>query len=235
MYWPPDHDEIRFLAQVDRNDVVWDFSIATDSWATNDDPHDTWPADLEADIRHLFRATWKDSRASAPSTRAYLRLHDSDSSIDLQNGRRIADCDRPDFQEPPRKPFKRSGRTKKRRRPSELIRRGDSVQSVKDVFGVDDDPQKIGSRSHYDWPDRGIRIVLEKSKVIEVICYEPFPDTIQGIWIGANAWEVDQELGRAESEACFASGRIWHYPVGRRSKVVVTFDKKDRVKSIGVV
>ena len=228
MYWPPDDDVIDFQAQADHTEVEWDFSIPTAQWRLASDPVDELPEGLYEDIRHLFRTAWKNV-AAAPKTRAYFRFHDSSRSVDLRNGREIDDRDRPDYQEPQRKAFATGGRsTRRNRQNGELIRRGDPLAKVKKAYrrSKDPDPEK----SQYYWPDRGIRIEIRNGKVDFIVYFSPFPDSICGIWIGANAWEVDEILGRAKAESFLSPGRLWQHDVD--GFMSIGFDEQDRVLTI---
>ena len=234
MFWPPDHDAINFLVQEDHRDAEWDFTIPTEHWQIPSDPEDDFPSRLLADIRSFFRATWKDVCQQYDSdARAYLRLHEDDGAIDLRNGRRINDRDRADYVPPDRRPFKRTGRsTKRKRRNGEVIRRGDSLARVKKKFAVTEepDPKRARGQSQYYWPDRGMRIEFKNKRVYHIVYFDRFPEMICGIWIGAHAWEVHELLGIAEDEGYFSTGRIWQYDV--KGFMAVGFDKKDRVRSI---
>ena len=234
MFWPPDHDVIHFRAEADNRDVDWDFSIPTNHWRLATDSSDEFPDELYAEIKHLFRAAWKEARAKAVGLRAYLRFHDSTSSIDLNTGREIWDRDRPDYVEPERKPFDKKGRsTKKSPRNVELVRRGDPLSKIKKAYGVSEDPvpMPFAEKSQYSWPEQGIRMEIEKGKLLFVVYFDPFPDCICGIWIGAHAWEVDEILGRARAESFSSTGRLWQYDVD--GFLSVGFDRDDRVRSIG--
>ena len=229
MFWPPDHDGLHFLVQADKTDIDWDFSIPTAAWRQPTDAADEVPSGLEADIRHLFRTKWKEVSASSPDTRAYLRLHDSPYSVDLRNGRCIDDRDRPDYKEPHRQTVKKRGRsTKRKRRNGELIRRDDALSRVKKAYQLKQDPD--ATLSQYYWPDRGIRIQIQNGKVYLVVYFDPFPDSVAGIWIGAHAWEVEEILGRAKAEHFTSTGRLWQYDVD--GFMSVSFDRKDRVDGI---
>jgi hypothetical protein len=86
MFWPPDHDAIHFLVQADKRDVRdvdWDFSIPTADWRLATDRRDDVPKGLYADVKYLFRKVWRETSTRPPGPRAYLRLHESSSSIDL--------------------------------------------------------------------------------------------------------------------------------------------------------
>jgi hypothetical protein len=169
MFWPPDHDVIHFRAEADNRDVGWDFSIPTYHWRLATDSSDEFPDELYAEIKHLFRAAWKEARAKAVGLRAYLRFHDSTSSIDLNTGREIWDRDRPDYVEPERKPFDKKGRsTKKSPRNVELVRRGDPLSKIKKAYGVSEDPvpMPFAEKSQYSWPEQGIRMEIEKGKLL---------------------------------------------------------------------
>ena len=80
--------------------------------------------------------------------------------------------------------------------------------------------------------DRGMRIEFKSGKVYHIVYFDPFPDMICGIWIGAHAWEVHDLLGTARDEGYFSTGRIWQYDT--RGFLAVGFDKKDRVRSISL-
>ena len=233
MFWPPDHDAIHFLASVDRKETSWDFDIPTKQWTVAGDPDDRWPSDLLMDVRHLFRSVWKDVAASSNDTRAYLRLHEDDTGIDLKNGRQVADRDRPDHIEPDRIPFTRTGEsTRNRSRDGERFRLGDTLAQVQRACGVDAPPdEKRRGVTQYYWPDRGMRIEFEKDRVALVVYFAPFAQKIGGAWIGAHAWEIHDRLGPANREFMTSRGRIWHYDVD--GTLVVSFDRKDRVSSIG--
>lgn len=229
MHWPPDDDAIHFQAQADHAEVTWDFSIPTAQWQLPTDPDEDDPEGLYEEVQHLFRTAWKEARSKGSKTRAYLRFHDSSWSVDLHNGHEINDRDRPDYQEPARQPFSRTGRSsKKNLRNGELIRRGHPVSKVKTAYGIAEDPDP--KKSEYSWPDRGIRIEIREGKVHFAVYFPPFPDCICGIWIGAHAWEVDEILGRAMSESFFSTGRLWQYDVD--GFMSVSFDRQDRVTSI---
>ncbi len=234
MFWPPDHHAINFLVHADRQATEWDFTIPTAGWQIASDPEGDFPSRLLADIRSFFRATWKDVCQKLDSDiRAYLRLHEDDGAVDLRNGRRIKDCDRADYVPPERRPFKKTGRSTKRKRQNcEIIRRGDTVAKVKRKFNAteDPDPKRGLGQSQYYWPDRGMRAEITNGKVNHIVYFDPFPDTICGIWIGAHAWEVHDILGAAKEEAYFSAGRIWQYDV--KGWMTVGFDKNDRVRSI---
>lgn len=229
MFWPPDHDEIGFLVQSDgRDSLAWDFALPTAHWRIASDPKVDFPTTLLADVRAFFRATWKEVRkATGTNARAYLRLHEDNSAIDLTNGRRINDCDRPNYSIPDRKSFKKRGRPATlKRRNGELIRRGDRLSKVKKAYHISDDPDGID----YYWPERGIRIGVQRGVVNLVAYFAPFPDAICGIWIGARASEVDKILGRAKREF-FQPHRLWHYDLD--GFMSVGFDRNDRVDFIG--
>ena len=232
MFWPPDHDRINFLVRADcsvASEAGWDFTIPTSHWQIAGDPEDDFPPKLLADIRSFFRSIWKEiCLEDDPDTRAYLRLHEDQSAIDLRNGRRIEDRDRPDYVEPARMPLKKSGRsTKRRRRDGELIRRGDSLSQVKKAYKISQDPDG----NQYHWPDRGIRIQMRRGKVHLVVYFDPFPGSVGGIWIGAHAWEVEEILGRAKAEFSNKTGRLWQYDVD--GFMSVGLDRGDRVEFIG--
>jgi hypothetical protein len=234
MFWPPDHDAIHFRAQADKRDVDWNFSVPTDHWKLPTDSSDEFPHELYPEIKHLFRAAWKEASAKHRGPRGYLRFHDSISSVDLNTGREIWDRDRPDYVEPERKPFRREGRsTKKSSRNGERVRRGDPLSKIKKAYGVSEDPvpKPFTEESEYRWPDRGIRIEIAKDKLLAIVYFDPFPDCIGGIWIGAHAWEVDRILGRAKAESFSSSGRLWQYDVD--GFMSVGFDRQDRVRWIG--
>lgn len=234
MFWPPDHDAIHFLALADGEEPEWDYSIPTAHWRLKGDPADLPDSlydELHDDIRHLFRSTWKEVNSIAPESRAYLRLHDSTWSIDLRNGRQIMDVDRADYREPPRRPFRKGGRsTKRKRRNGELVRRSDPLEKVKRAYGITEDPDTKNLFPGYHWPKRGIRMEFERGNVRFIVYFDPFPDRICGIWIGAHAWEVDEILGRAKSETFTGTGRLWQYDVD--GFMSVDFDEQDRVRSI---
>src|SRR5262249_21177769 len=131
MFWPPDHDALRFRAQADKRDANWDFSIPTDHWKLATDSNGAFPEELYPEIKHLFRTAWKEASAKVRSPRGYLRFHDSTSSVDLSTGREIWDRDRPDRVEPERRPFSKEGSsTRKSSRNGELVRRGDPLSTV---------------------------------------------------------------------------------------------------------
>src|SRR5206468_3284403 len=109
MFWPPDHDAIHFRAEADKRDADWNFSIPTNHWKLSTDSSDEFPEELYPEIKHLFRAAWKEASAKVRGPRGYLRFHDSTSSIDLNTGRVIGDRVRPDYVEPERRPFSREG------------------------------------------------------------------------------------------------------------------------------
>lgn len=230
MFWPPDHDAIRFRARADKRDGDWGFSIPTEHWRLAADPSDEFPDELYPEIKHLFRAAWKEASAKLPGPLCYFRFHDSTSSVDLNTGREIWDRDRPDYVEPERRPFSREGRsTRKNARNGELVRRGDPLSAVKKAYKTTEEPDP--ERSQFFWPERGIRIEIEDGKVHLLVYFDPFADCICGIWIGAHAWEVDQVLGRAKAESFFSTGRLWQYDVD--GFMSVGFDRQDRVRSIG--
>jgi hypothetical protein len=230
MFWPPDHDAIHFRGEADKRDANWNYSIPTEHWQLPTDPSDEIPDDLYPDIKHFFRAAWKEAIAKAPGPRGYLRFHDSISSVDLKTGREILDRDRPDYVEPERRPFSREGRsTKKSSRNGELVRRGDPLSAVKRAYKITEEPDP--ERSQYFWRERGLRIEIRDGKVHLLVYFDPFPDCVCGIWIGAYAWEVDQILGRAKAESFLSTGRLWHYDVD--GFMSVGFDRQDRVQSIG--
>lgn len=230
MFWPPDDDAIHFRGQADNRDGDWSHSIPTAHWQLATDSRDEFPKDLYPEIKHLFRAAWKEARKKAPGTRAYLRFHDSASSVELNTGREIWDRDRPDNVEPKRRPFSREGRsTKKTTRNGELVRRGDPLSAVKKAYKTTEEPDP--ELSQYYWPERGLRIEIKRGKVHLLVYFDPFPDCICGIWIGAHAWEVDEILGRAKAETFFSTGRLWQYDVN--GFMSVGFDRRDRVRSIG--
>ena len=230
MFWPPDHDSLHFRAQADKRDTEWSFSIPTDYWRLATDPVDDLPEELYREIKHLFRAAWKEASAKVPGPRAYLRFHDSTSSVDLNTGREISDRDRPNYVEPARRPFSKQGHsTKKRSRNGEIVRRGDPLSAVKKAYNTIEEPDP--ERSQYFWPERGIRIEIKNGRVHFAVYFDPFPDCVCGIWIGAYAWEVDEILGRAKAESFFSTGRLWQYDVD--GFMSVGFDHRDRVSSIG--
>jgi hypothetical protein len=230
MFWPPDHDAIHFLAQADKRDADWSFTIPTDHWRLATDEADELPDELYPEIKHLFRTAWKEASAKAPGPRAYLRFHDSRSAVDLNTGREIWDRERPDYVEPERKAFNREGRsTKKSSRNGELVRRGDPLSAVKKAYKITEEPDP--AQSQYYWPERGMRIEIKEGKVHLLVYFDPFPDCICGIWIGAHAWEVDGILGRAKAESLFSTGKFWQYDVD--GFMSVEFDRDDRVRSIG--
>jgi hypothetical protein len=172
---------------------------------------------------------WKKASAKAQGPRAYLRLHDSLSSVDLSTGREIRDRDRPNYVEPDRRPFSKDSRsTKRSSRNGELIRRGDSLAAVKKAYKITQEPDP--ERYQYSWPERGIRIEIKNGKVHFVVYFAPFPDCICGIWIGARAWEVDGILGHAKAESFISTGRLWQYDVD--GFMSVGFDREDHVRTI---
>jgi hypothetical protein len=229
MFWPPDHDAIHFLAQVDRQEADWDFSIPTEHWRLASDPDGEFPEGLYDDIKHLFRTAWREARGTGQGTRAYLRMHDSLWSVDLATGREVWDRDRPDYVEPDRRPFSRGGRpTRRSSRNGELVRRGDPLSAVKRAYRTAEEPDP--ARSQYLWPERGIRIEIKNGRVQLIVYFKPFMDCVCGIWIGAHAWEVDDILGRAKAESFHSTGRIWQYDVD--GFLSVGFDRGDRVVSI---
>jgi hypothetical protein len=63
-----------------------------------------------------------------------------------------------------------------------------------------------------------------------VVYFDPFPDCVAGIWIGAHAWEVEEILSRAKAEHFTSTGRVWQYDVD--GFMSVSFDRKDRVDGI---
>jgi hypothetical protein len=228
MYWPPE-DALHFLMRANRQDVDKDFSIPAAHWRLTTDKTDV-PPGLHADIQFLFRKVWKETNVKTPGPRAYLRLHDSTWSVDLQSGREIDDRDRPDYLEPKRKPFNKDRpSTKSRPRNGELIRRGDALAKVKRAYKTQAEPDP--QQSQYFWPEQGIRIEIKRGKVYFVAYFDPFPGCICGIWIGAHAWEVDEILGRPKDESFFSSGRLWQYDVN--GFMSVGFDDQDRVRVIG--
>jgi hypothetical protein len=244
MSWPPE-GKISFLVQADPNpiEVEWDLSISPKDWPLKSGSGDRVPSRLYADIVDLVRSVWKEIGATAPGTKAYLRLHDSIHSTDLRTGRKIDDRGRPDFKESARCPVKKVGRsTRKNRCDGELIRRGDSLAKVKRAFKTKETPNDLpDSRlSQYYWPERGMRIAFEKDSVNSVVYFAPFSDAVCSIWIGAHAWEVEEILGRANHEAwtsvyddkggMIGRQRSWVYDVD--GHLCVAFDRTDRVRSI---
>ncbi|MCE9524790.1 MAG: hypothetical protein K8R36_01900 [Planctomycetales bacterium] len=230
MFWPPDDDAIHFRAEADKRDAEWKFLIPTDHWKLSTDSSDELPEELFREIKHLFRAAWKEANAKIRGPRGYLRFHDSTSCIDLNTGREIWDRDRPDYVEPGRRPFSREGHsTKKSRRNGELVHRGDPLSAVKKAYKTTEEPDT--ERSQYFWPECGIRIEIRDGKVRLLVYFDPFPDCVCGIWIGAHAWEVDQILGRAKAESFISTGRLWQYDLD--GFMSVGFDPQDRVRSIG--
>ena len=233
MFWPPDHDEINFLVQADWQPTEWDFAIPTSHWRLPHDRDDDAPSDLLADIRSFFRATWRQIRTQHSSdARAYLRLHEEESSIDLRNGRRINDCDRPAYTEPSRVPFNQRRRsTRKKRRNGELVRRGDSLSKLKRAYKISEGPEE----GQYYWADQGVRIEIRKGRIDHIFYFDPFHHSICGIWIGAHAWEADEILGRAKTECWVGpigkATRLWQYDCD--GFMSVGFDMDDTVKFIG--
>tara|TARA_R110002073_G_scaffold27840_2_gene89077 strand:+ start:14100 stop:14795 length:696 start_codon:yes stop_codon:yes gene_type:complete len=189
------------------------------------------PSELAALIE-AFIAVHLEHDVETYAERAYLRLHENDAAMDLRNGRQVNDRDRTDYVAPNRIPFKKTKvSTKRKRRDGEVIRRGTSLAKVKRVYGVTNDPDpKVQGKSQYYWPERGMRIGFKNEKVISVIYFAPFPDLVGGIWVGAQAWEVDALLGTAKDEGYFSTGRVWQYDV--KGFMAVGFDKQDRVRSI---
>ena len=98
---------------------------------------------------------------------------------------------------------------------------------------MSEDPVLIpfAEKSQYNWPERGVRIEIEKGNLLFIAYFDPFPDCVCGIWIGAHAWEVDEILGRAKAESFSSTGRLWQYDVD--GFMSVGFDREDRVRSIG--
>ena len=109
------------------------------------------------------------------------------------------------------------------------MRRGDPLSTVKKAYKITEEPD--AERSQYFWPERGLRIEIKDGKVHLLVYFDPFPDCVCGIWIGAHAWEVDEVLGRAKAESFFSTGRLWQYDAD--GFMSVGFDKQDRVRSIG--
>ena len=228
LFWPPEQEAILILVQAGKEVVDLQFSIPKTQWRIPTDPANSDPPKLYADILHLFRSVWKDVGIDLPDTRAYLRLHDDCSSVDLRDGKKIDDDDRRDFVAPKRKKFStQSPSTRQDRKDGELIRRGDSLEQVKIAFNETTDPKR--GDNGYAWPQRGIRIVFQKKVVAYVVYFGPFSGTIGGIWIGAHAWEVEEILGIAPQEALLPQ-RLWRFNVD--GFMNVSFDKKDRVQTI---
>src|SRR5262245_6961773 len=61
MFWPPDDDAIQFRGEADKREVDWSHSIPTAHWQLPTDSRDEFPEDFYPEIKHLFRAAWKEA------------------------------------------------------------------------------------------------------------------------------------------------------------------------------
>lgn len=231
MQWPAKGESIDFLASANKSEIAWEFSIPAFEWHLVSDPPDDLPDGIHGDVRHFFAEVWKEISSKAPNSHMFFRLHDSGYSVDLLTGVQVVDYERADHVEPKRKPFAiMKGSPKPSNENGELIRRGDSLQKVKEAYKITEEPNPGPRFSQYDWQSKGIRINIENDEVAFVSYLNTFNACICGIWIGAHAHEVDQILGRAKHEFQYAD-RLWHYDID--GFMSVGFDENDCVDFIG--
>jgi hypothetical protein len=230
LFWPPDLEAIEIMVRCGGHNPDQTLTIPVSHWRLPTDPVHRDPPDLYADIIFVCRAVWKDISKEVLDIRAYLRMHDSDYSVDLRNGRKIDDRDRPDLQKPARKtvaPQRRS--TQKERPDGDLIRSGDPVDKISQIYKESGVTTPKHPGDHWSCPSRGIRWFVGGKKVTTTVYFKPFADSICGIWIGASAQEVEEVLGKARREFQMPQ-RLWQYEI--QGSLSLIFNDKDRVTVI---
>ena len=230
LFWPPDLEAIEIMVRCGGHRPDQSLTIPLSHWRLPTDPAHRDPPGLYADIMFVCRAVWKDIGQEELDIRAYLRMHDSDFSVDLRNGRKIGDRDRPDLQKVARKtvaPQRRS--TQKERPDGDLIRSGDPVDKISKVYKASEVTAPRHPGEHWSCLQRGIRWFVEGTKVTTAVYCKPFADSICGIWIGASAKEVEEVLGKAKREFLMPQ-RLWQYEV--KGSLSLSFNNKDRVTVI---
>ena len=242
MFWPPDEDNgsITVLAEVNREEVPWDFRLKRQDWSIPSDPVGSVPKDLLGDIRYLFEAAWDEvAMVVYIKHKGFFRLHDDAGSIDLASGKRILDKKRADFDAVNKlAPFKKKPATAARRSKDCPIKINQTIDEVIELLDTSAIPQKmVGQQSRLF--ESGIAVLLLKGRVRQIHCFPPFKESgFGGVSLGLHASQVQRTLGDPYHEE-FVDGslvvdrtkmhRTWHYP---KAGLVISFNNKDCVGHI---